>query len=108
MPASSFRVEVTDLARADLAQMQIYWEDRGEAWRGERYHRDLLHLAASELCTPLNARRGRIGRIRDFPDAREILAFDVYRIIYRIDEAAGIVNVLRFWHAHRDEPRRDA
>ncbi len=25
-------------------------------------------------------------------------------MVYRIDEAAGIVHVLRFWHSHRDEP----
>jgi len=37
--------------------------------------------------------------------AREILAFGIYRIIYEIDEPATRVNILRFWHAHRREPR---
>ncbi|HYR59397.1 MAG TPA: type II toxin-antitoxin system RelE/ParE family toxin, partial [Chthoniobacteraceae bacterium] len=87
---------------------QDYWERRGEAWRGEKYFGDLTRLAHSELTDPARARRGRLVEIRDHPDAREILAFGVYRIIYRIDEIAGIVNVLRLWHAHRDEPRREA
>ena len=38
------------------------------------------------------------------PDAREILVFGIYRIIYEIDEADARVDVLRFWHAHRDDP----
>lgn len=108
MPAAPFRVEVTDSALADLAEMQAYWEQRGESWRGEKYFRDLTAQARSELIDPTRARRGRLVKLADWPEAREILGFGVYRIIYRLDETAGVVNVLRFWHAHRDEPHGDA
>jgi hypothetical protein len=27
-----------------------------------------------------------------------------YRILYLVREAEGVVQVLRFWHSHRDEP----
>ena len=108
MPAASFRVEVTDAAERDLTELRDYWLERGEAWRGDKYYRDLLHRAQLELADPIAARRGRRTKTAVWPDAREILAFGVYRIIYRIDETAGTVNVLRFWHAHRDEPGADA
>ncbi|MGV3658526.1 MAG: type II toxin-antitoxin system RelE/ParE family toxin [Prosthecobacter sp.] len=39
------------------------------------------------------------------PDTREILVFkSSYRIIYRIDEEHQLIEVLRFWHGHQDEP----
>ena len=104
MPAATFRVELTDSALADLAEMRGYWERRQEGWRGEKYFRDLTMLARTELPDFIRSRRGRLVKIPGHPNAREVLAFGVYRIIYRIDETAGTVNVLRFWHAHRDEP----
>lgn len=103
-----FRVALTSDALADLDALSEYWIHRGEAWRAEKYHRDLVDRAEVELSAPQSARRGRRFKSQRHPDAREILALGVYRIIYRIDEAAGVVNVLRFWHAHRDEPRTDA
>jgi plasmid stabilization system protein ParE len=108
MPVAPFRVEVVDEAIDDLEEIATYWGRRGEAWRGEKYQRDLLHKARAELSDRSAALRGRLVKGIGFPGAREILAFGVYRIIYEIDETAGVVNVLRFWHAHRDEPERDA
>lgn len=108
MGEATFRLVFTRRALADLDELSEYWSERGEAWRGEKYHRDLVHRAEIELTDGASALRGRRARIPDWPDAREILAFSVYRIIYRIDETAGVVNVLRFWHAHRDEPPGDA
>jgi len=108
MGEATFRLIFARRAEADLDELSEYWAVRGEAWRGEKYHRDLVHRAEIELTDAAGARRGRRTRIPDWPDAREILAFGIYRIIYRIDETAGIVNVLRFWHAHRDEPASDA
>lgn len=108
MGEKAFRVIFAADSDADLDELSDYWTTRGESWRAEKYHRDLLLRAETELSDPASARRGRRSKIPGWPDAREILAFGVYRIIYRIDEAAGIVNVLRFWHAHRDEPERDA
>jgi len=107
MGEKAFRVVFAADADTDLDELSEYWTARGESWRGERYHRDLLLRAESILCDPASARRGGRLKLRKWPDAREILAFGVYRIIYRIDETAGVVKVLRFWHSHRDEPGRD-
>jgi plasmid stabilization system protein ParE len=108
MGEAAFRVIFAADAWADLGELTEYWSARGEIWRAEKYHRDLIQRAEIELSDPASVRRGRRCKSRRYHDAREILAFGVYRIIYRIDESAGIVNVLRFWHAHRDEPGRDA
>jgi mRNA-degrading endonuclease RelE of RelBE toxin-antitoxin system len=108
MGETAFRVIFAARAWADLDELSAYWTQQGETWRGEKYHRDLIHRAEVELSDPVSARRGRRHRGTKNPHSREILAFGVYRIIYRIDEPAGIVNVLRFWPAHRDEPDRDA
>ena len=104
MGEASLSVELTESAYADLSSIDDYWTDRGEAWRGEKYYCDLRDFALRELSDPSAARRGRRARVREHPEARAILAFGVYRVIYRIDEAAARVEVLRFWHAHRDTP----
>ena len=104
MPAASFRVVLTALAEADLYEIESYWSDGGESWRGEKYFGDLTRIATSELSDAATARRGRLLRDPKNPDAREFLAFGIYRVIYRIDEALARVEVLRFWHAHRDVP----
>ena len=104
MGEEAFRVAFNSDALDDLDALSEYWNLRGEAWRAEKYHRDLTHRAEVELSEPQSARRGRSLKSKRHPHAREILAFGVYRIIYRIDEAAGVVNVLRFWHAHRTDP----
>jgi plasmid stabilization system protein ParE len=107
MPPTPFRVEFAFRAESDLHEIEDYWCERGESWRGEKYFRDLTAFALRELADPPGAHRGRRIRSDEHPDAREILAFGIYRIIYEIDEAAGIVNVLRFWHAHRHDPRSE-
>jgi len=104
MGETALSVVLTEAAAADLEEIDFYWAKRGEAWRGEKYYWDLRTQAERELSNARIARRGRPVKNKHSPDAREILAFGVYRIIYRIDEAAGLVNVLRFWHAHRAEP----
>ena len=104
MGETTFRVIFARRADTDLDELSEYWALCGETWRGEKYHRDLVHRAEVELADAASARRGRRSKVVVWPDAREILAFGVYRIIYRIDEAAGIVNVIRFWHAHRTDP----
>lgn len=104
MSAEKFRVKLAPEAVEDLYAIESYWIGRNEAWRGEKYFRDLMHKASSELSDPLRARLGRRLKGVLFEDAQEILVFGIYRIIYDIDETAGIVNVLRFWHSHRDTP----
>ena len=104
MAQTPFRVELSPTAEADLYEIIEYWSARSEPWRGEKYFRDLTDLAARELSNPTTARRGRSLKSRSHSEAREILAFGIYRIIYEIDEAAGRVDILRFWHTHRHDP----
>ncbi len=104
MGEARLRVEVTERAVEDLDRIDTYWADRGDAWRGEKYYIDLRDFALRELADADQARRGRSLHDRRNPSARSILAFGIYRIIYEIDEAASRVNVIRFWHAHRDTP----
>ena len=67
----------------------------------------------SPICSPPRIRskirksRNAAERLRDcsIPDIREIRVFKrAFRIIYRLDEANRRVEILRFWHSHRDEP----
>ena len=104
MGEESFGVVVSHDAWGDLSEIAEYWQARGEAWRGEKYFRDLVRAARTELTDPVRARRGRRAKGSFAPEVREILAFGVYRIIYEIDEAAARVDILRFWHSHRDTP----
>jgi plasmid stabilization system protein ParE len=108
MGEASFRVKVSAEAWADLAEIAEYWSGRGEAWRGEKNFRDLVRAARKELTDAPRARRGRRAKVVSPTTAREILVFGVYRLIYEIDEEAHAVNLLRFWHSHRDEPGSDA
>ena len=107
MPEAPLRIETAPEAEQDLHEIVEYWSVRGEAWRGEKYFRDLTDIAHAELSDIHRARRGRFLRSKRQPLAREFLAFGVYRIIYRIDEEARAVKILRFWHAHRDTPELD-
>lgn len=104
MPDASIRVVFTAQAEDDLYEIEAFWRKRGEAWRGEKYFRDLHRTAVSTLCDLVHARRGRFLNDPRNPNARSILAFGVYRIIYEIDDAAERVNIIRFWHSHRDAP----
>ena len=104
MGEARFRVEVTERAADDLDKIDTYWTERGDAWRGEKYYSDLRDFALRELSDADQARRGRFLNDQANPSARSILAFGVYRIIYEIDESRSLVNVLRFWHSHRDLP----
>jgi len=105
MGEARFRVELNEPAWCDLDEIDTYWADRGEAWRGQQYYFDLREVAVAELTDPQRARRGRLLKSEKHPHAREILAFGIYRIIYEIDEEASRVDILRFWHARRRDPR---
>ena len=104
MGEAKLRVEITERAADDLDRIDTYWSERGEPWRGEKYYHDLREFALRELADAGNARRDRFLGDRRNPNARSILAFGVYRIIYEIDGAAQRVNIIRFWHSHRDTP----
>tara|TARA_R110002049_G_scaffold294382_2_gene480983 strand:+ start:402 stop:743 length:342 start_codon:yes stop_codon:yes gene_type:complete len=105
MEEETLQVQLTESALADLHEIDDYWFRRGEPETGERYVGNLMDMAESELSSYWRAKRGRQVRVSVLPDTREILVFKgSYRIIYRIDAVARIVQVLRFWHSHRDEP----
>ena len=105
MDPATFEVRLTNSALGDLHEIDDYWFNRQEPDRGEQYVRDLMNTAETELSSPDRAQRGRLVRAAILPETREILVFKgSYRIIYRTAAADGIVHVLRFWHAHRDEP----
>lgn len=57
---------------------------------------DLLRRAESLSTTP------RMGKIVQARSGVRRLVRNPYLIIYRIDEAAEVVNILRFWHRARD------
>jgi plasmid stabilization system protein ParE len=104
MGAASFQVRLTASAVRDLEELDDYWIARLEPERGEQYVRDLIQVASSRLANPSEAWSGSQVRVALLPETREIRVFkSSYRIIYRIDEPGGIVQVLRFWHSHRDE-----
>jgi plasmid stabilization system protein ParE len=109
MAASSFRVVFTHSAFADIEEIVAYWSDRGEPERGEQYAHDLPAEAIRRLSDASTARSGRHLVKTSFPEAQELPVFKrSYRILYRIRENESTVEVLRFWHSHRDEPFRDA
>ena len=107
MGAAPFRIIISDDAWGDLSEIAEYWSGRGEAWRGEKYFRDLVRAARTELADPAKARRGHPARCVTDSGAKEILVFGVYRLIYDLDEASASVSLLHFRHAHRTPPRFD-
>ena len=107
MGETRLEVILTERAWSDLDEIDTYWAERGEAWRGEKYYGDLRDAALRELSDAAAARRGRAARDCDFADVQEILVFGTYRILYQINPALGRVEVLHFWHSHRAPPRFD-
>jgi len=108
MAAQSFRVILTHSAWADIEDIVAYWTDRDDPERGEQYAHDLPSEAIRQLSDPGAAHAGHYLRHTAFPETQELPVFKrSYGIIYLVKESDGIVEVLRFWHSHRDEPFRD-
>jgi len=109
MAASSFRAVFTHSAFADIEEIVTYWSDQGEPERGEQYAHDLPAEAIRRLGDASTARSGRHLVKTSFPVVQELPVFRrSYRVLYRIRASDDTVEVLRFWHSHRDEPFRDA
>lgn len=104
MGEARLEVILTERAWSDLDEIDNYWTERSEPWRGQKYYNDLREAALAELSDRATARRGRSVKDCDFAGVQEILVFRTYRIIYQINEPLGRVEVLHFWHAHRDTP----
>ena len=108
MAARNLLVIFTQSAWDDLGEIVAYWTDRDERERGEQYAHDLPSEAIRQLSNPGTAHAGRHLRHTAYPQTQELPVFKrSYRILYLVKEAEGIVEVLRFWHSHRDEPFRD-
>ena len=108
MAAQSFRVILTQKAWSDLEDIVAYWTERDEPERGEQYAHDLPAEAIRQLSDPGTAQVGRYLRHTAYPQTQELPVFRrSYRILYLVKEAESVVEVLRFWHSHRDEPFRD-
>ena len=75
MAAQNFRVIFTESAWEHIGEVVRYWTDRDESERGG----DDQELPVYGLQAP------------PYP-------------LHLLKEADGIVEVLRFWHGHRDEP----
>jgi plasmid stabilization system protein ParE len=105
MAAKSFRINLTESAWADIEDIVAYWTDRDEPERGEQYAHDIPSEAIRHLSDPDAARAGRFLRHTAYPETQELPLFKrSYRILYLVKEADGDVEVLRFWHSHRDSP----
>ena len=103
--AASLRVIFTHSAWTDLDEIVAYWTRRGEPERGEKYAHDLPSEAIRQLSDAGIAGAGRFLRHTAYPQTQELPVFKrSYRILYLVKEAEGVVEVLRFWHSHRDEP----
>ena len=105
MAAQGFRVIFAHSAWDDLEEIVGYWTARDETERGEQCAHDLPAEAIRQLSDPSAARAGRYLVKTNFPDTQELPVFKrSYRILYRVREADAVVEVLRFWHSHRDIP----
>jgi len=105
MAAQKFRVIFTQSAWNDLEEIVAYWTECDEPERGEQYAHDLPSEAIRQLSDPGTAHAGRYLRHTAYPQTQELPVFKrSYRILYLIKEADGVVEVLRFWHSHHDEP----
>ncbi len=108
MAAEGFRVIFTESAWTDLEEIVSYWTSHGEPERGTRYAHDLTQEAIRKLGDPATAHAGRFLRQTAYPQTQELAVFKrSYRILYLVKDDDGVVEVLRFWHSHRDEPFRD-
>jgi len=105
MASQSYRVIFTESAWADIEEIVAYWTERGEPERGGKYAHDLPTEAIRKLSIPATAQAGRYLFHTAWPETQELPVFQrSYRILYIVQDAVGTVEVLRFWHSHRDEP----
>ena len=105
MARQPLQVIFTHSALRDLEEIVDYWATRDEPERGEKYARGLPAKAIAELSNPHTAAAGKHLQKTAWPEVQELPVFQrAYRILYLRREAEGTVEVLRFWHSHRDGP----
>ena len=88
MAAQNYRVIFAESAWTDLEEIVEYWAHESEPEQGVKY----AHALSAEAIQTA------------YPEVQELPVFKrVYRILYLVHESDNAVNVLRFWHSHRDE-----
>ena len=97
---SRYRVEITPVAEAHLADADAWWLDhrpfapgaiREEVTRASQLLAQQPHIGSSAA----NAKVAEVRRI--------FLARVRYHVYYRILESENVVEILAFWHASRSE-----
>ncbi len=93
-----FRVEITDPAIADLAEIVSYIaQDNSDA--AAAVGNNLLDAALSLQSTPYKGSLyQRLTGIRK-------LSIRPFKIFYRVREDGRVIEILRFWHSARREPK---
>ncbi len=79
-------------ARDDRRRIALWLTEHNKA-AAVRTARALLAAADSLAALPAKGRPGRA------PGTRELSAVPPYVIVYEVDQVAGVVNILRVWHA---------
>jgi len=93
-----FRVEITNPAIADLAEIVSYIaRDNPEA--AATLGNNLLDAALSLAESPLKG-----SPYQKLPGIRK-LTLRPFKIFYRVNESRNLVEILRFWHSARSEPK---
>ncbi len=82
-------------ARDDRRRITAWMAERNKA-AAVRIARALAAAADSLAARPEKGRHGRA------PDTRELSAVPPYVIVYEVDQAAGVVQILRVWHTAQD------
>lgn len=89
------RVAWAAAARDDRHRITAWLAERNKA-AAVRVTRALVAAADSLAVLPA---KGRLGRV---PGTRELSAVPPYVIVYEMDQAAGVVRILRVWHTAQD------
>lgn len=93
-----YRVVLAPRAIDDLRDIVLYIApDRPEA--AQRLGKALIGKTKMLAVFPES---GRIVPEFGDPRIRELI-LKPYRIVYRVDEAAGLIGVARFWHGSRED-----
>jgi toxin ParE1/3/4 len=95
-----FKVLISDEALSDLERIVAYIAPHN-AVAAEQMGNHLLDAALSLSKSP---ERGRMVPEFRRPELREII-FRSYRIIYRTNNAAQSLEIIRFWHGARGFPQ---
>ena len=89
------RVAWRAAARDDQRRITAWLAERNKA-AAVRVARALIAAADSLAVLPAKGRPGRA------PGTRELSAVPPYVIVYEVDQAAGVVRILRVWHTAQD------